>query len=150
MVPICWNWYCKLELRVHSSFRELHLHNNYLRVLPYELGKLFHLQLLGLQGNPLSKEMLSIYNDNNGTAKLLTYMLDNLQGKCFVISLYLTSEYERTSLTLLLTPIHIFLNDECNNNPGFHWRLYWCYIDYDSHIRRSLYRAYLRTRLTYA
>lgn len=24
--------------------------------------------------------MLSIYNDNNGTAKLLTYMLDNLQG----------------------------------------------------------------------
>lgn len=60
--------------------RELLLHNNYLRVLPYELGKLFHLQLLGLQGNPLSKEMLSIYNDNNGTAKLLSYMLDNLQG----------------------------------------------------------------------
>lgn len=62
-------------------YRELHLHNNYLRVLPYDLGKLFHLQLLGLQGNPLSKEMLSIYNDNNGTAKLLTYLLDNLQGK---------------------------------------------------------------------
>ncbi|CAK1579597.1 unnamed protein product [Parnassius mnemosyne] len=64
------------------QLRELHLNNNYLRVLPYELGKLFHLQLLGLQGNPLSKEMLSIYNDSNGTAKLLTYMLDNLQGQC--------------------------------------------------------------------
>ncbi|CAD0200493.1 unnamed protein product [Chrysodeixis includens] len=69
------------ELGDLIQLRELHLHNNYLRVLPYELGKLFHLQLLGLQGNPLSKEMLSIYNDNNGTAKLLTYMLDNLQGK---------------------------------------------------------------------
>uniref|UniRef100_A0A2A4JY56 CCR4-NOT transcription complex subunit 6-like n=1 Tax=Heliothis virescens TaxID=7102 RepID=A0A2A4JY56_HELVI len=69
------------ELGDLIQLRELHLHNNYLRVLPYELGKLFHLQLLGLGGNPLSKEMLSIYNDNNGTAKLLTYMLDNLQGK---------------------------------------------------------------------
>ncbi|XP_045487869.1 CCR4-NOT transcription complex subunit 6 isoform X1 [Pieris rapae] len=67
------------ELGDLIQLRELHLHNNYLRVLPYDLGKLFHLQLLGLQGNPLSKEMLSIYNDNNGTAKLLTYLLDNLQ-----------------------------------------------------------------------
>ncbi|XP_013173930.1 PREDICTED: CCR4-NOT transcription complex subunit 6 isoform X2 [Papilio xuthus] len=68
-----------VELGDLIQLRELHLNNNYLRVLPYELGKLFHLQLLGLQGNPLSKEMLSIYNDSNGTAKLLSYMLDNLQ-----------------------------------------------------------------------
>lgn len=76
-------------LMVYYCYRELHLHNNYLRVLPYELGKLFHLQMLGLQGNPLSKEMLSIYNDNNGTAKLLSYMLDNLQGKCLLLLSYL-------------------------------------------------------------
>ncbi|GBP14648.1 CCR4-NOT transcription complex subunit 6-like [Eumeta japonica] len=68
------------ELGDLIQLRELLLHNNYLRVLPYELGKLFHLQMMGLHGNPLSKEMLSIYNDTNGTAKLLTYMLDNLQG----------------------------------------------------------------------
>ncbi|CAG4964563.1 unnamed protein product [Colias eurytheme] len=73
------------ELGDLIQLRELHLHNNYLRVLPYDLGKLFHLQMLGLQGNPLSKEMLSIYNDNNGTAKLLTYLLDNLQGRCLVV-----------------------------------------------------------------
>lgn len=59
--------------------RELLLNNNHLRVLPYELGKLFHLHVLGLHGNPLNKEIMSLYNDNNGTHKLLTYMLDNLQ-----------------------------------------------------------------------
>lgn len=48
-----------------------------LRNLPYELGKLFHLVLLGLHGNPLTKDILSIYNDINGTNKLLTHMLDS-------------------------------------------------------------------------
>lgn len=48
-----------------------------LRNLPYELGKLFHLVVLGLHGNPLTKDILSIYNDINGTNKLLTHMLDN-------------------------------------------------------------------------
>lgn len=64
-------------------FRELLLNQNYLRVLPYELGKLFQLQVLGLQGNPLSKDVLTLYGTGEpaGTNKLLTYMLDNLQGK---------------------------------------------------------------------
>jgi CCR4-NOT transcription complex subunit 6 len=57
--------------------RELHLSHNMLRNLPYELGKLFHLVVLGLHGNPLTKDILSIYNDMNGTNKLLTHMLDN-------------------------------------------------------------------------
>lgn len=57
--------------------RELHLSHNMLRNLPYELGKLFHLVVLGLHGNPLTKDILSIYNDLNGTNKLLTHMLDN-------------------------------------------------------------------------
>lgn len=29
-------------------------------------------------GNPLQKEFMNIYNEPNGTQKLLTYMLDNL------------------------------------------------------------------------
>lgn len=62
-------------------FRELLLNNNLLRVLPYEIGKLFHLQILGLHGNPLGKDVMSIYNEPNGTQKLLTYLLDNLTGK---------------------------------------------------------------------
>jgi len=63
---------------VLPPFRELLLNNNFLRVLPYEIGKLFHLVILGLMGNPLQKEFMNIYNEPNGTQKLLTYMLDNL------------------------------------------------------------------------
>ncbi|XP_039968872.1 CCR4-NOT transcription complex subunit 6-like isoform X1 [Bactrocera tryoni] len=66
------------ELGELIQLRELLLNNNYLRNLPYEIGKLFHLHVLGLMGNPLQKEFLSIYNEPNGTQKLLTYMLDNL------------------------------------------------------------------------
>ena len=63
------------------NYRELLLNKNFLRSLPYELGKLFQLSVLGLQGNPLSKDVLSIYGEPCGTHKLLAFMLDNLQGK---------------------------------------------------------------------
>jgi len=66
------------ELGDLANLRELLLSHNYLRVLPYELGKLFQLQNLGLKGNPLSPEILSVYNEVNGTSRLLSYMLDNL------------------------------------------------------------------------
>lgn len=79
------NFLADLLQRQFSSFffrcRELLLNNNLLRVLPYEIGKLFHLQILGLHGNPLGKDVMSIYNEPNGTQKLLTYLLDNLTGK---------------------------------------------------------------------
>lgn len=64
-----------------KSNRELLLNNNLLRVLPNEIGKLFHIHILGLHGNPLQKELQSIYNEPNGTQKLLTYLLDNLSCK---------------------------------------------------------------------
>lgn len=133
------------------SCRELLLNNNLLRVLPYELGRLFQLQTLGLKGessilllpliwtkninvyfklnsdclklplsikykwnlsatslyklivkvnypalpviwclnllydcfsgNPLSQDILNLYQEPDGTRKLLNYMLDNLAGK---------------------------------------------------------------------
>ena len=50
------------------------------RVLPYELGRLFLLQTLGLTGNPLQPDILSMVNEVNGTAKLLSFLLDNLTG----------------------------------------------------------------------
>ncbi|XP_014271489.1 CCR4-NOT transcription complex subunit 6-like isoform X3 [Halyomorpha halys] len=68
------------ELGELIYLRELLLNNNLLRSLPYELGKLFQLQILGLAGNPLSKECLKMYNEPNGTSKLITYLLDSLQG----------------------------------------------------------------------
>lgn len=58
--------------------KELLLNNNSLRTLPYEMGKLFHLQKLGLKGNALSSEYLQLYNDQGGTQKLITYLLDCL------------------------------------------------------------------------
>uniref|UniRef100_A0A672GET7 poly(A)-specific ribonuclease n=1 Tax=Salarias fasciatus TaxID=181472 RepID=A0A672GET7_SALFA len=66
------------ELGNMVSLRELLLNNNLLRVLPYELGRLFQLQTLGLKGNPLSQDILNLYQEPDGTRKLLNYMLDNL------------------------------------------------------------------------
>ncbi|XP_029515431.1 CCR4-NOT transcription complex subunit 6-like isoform X1 [Oncorhynchus nerka] len=72
------------ELGNMVSLRELLLNNNQLRVLPFELGKLFQLQTLGLKGNPLAQEIMSLYQEHDGTRKLLNYLLDNLAGsiKC--------------------------------------------------------------------
>ncbi|ENN78624.1 hypothetical protein D910_02667, partial [Dendroctonus ponderosae] len=67
------------ELGDLIHLRELQLGYNLLRILPYELGKLFNLMTLGLTGNPLSKDIMSLYNEPNGTHRLLTFMLDNLQ-----------------------------------------------------------------------
>ncbi|XP_060819598.1 CCR4-NOT transcription complex subunit 6-like isoform X1 [Bombus pascuorum] len=80
--------------------RELLLNQNYLRVLPYELGKLFQLQVLGLQGNPLSKEIMALYGEPSGTHKLLSYMLDNLQGT------YMPSNTRRTDKAYTGTTPH--------------------------------------------
>lgn len=63
------------------TLRELLLSNNGLRNLPNELGKLFQLQKLGLGGNPLPQQILNLYSESNGISKLLTYMLDHLEGK---------------------------------------------------------------------
>lgn len=72
------------ELGDLVTLRELLLCNNSLRALPNELGKLFQLQTLGLQGNPLPQDVLSVNAEQNGTAKLLSFMLDHLTGKLAV------------------------------------------------------------------
>uniref|UniRef100_A0A8C5VTP7 poly(A)-specific ribonuclease n=1 Tax=Microcebus murinus TaxID=30608 RepID=A0A8C5VTP7_MICMU len=66
------------ELGNMVSLRELHLNNNLLGVLPFELGKLFQLQTLGLKGNPLTQDILNLYQEPDGTRRLLSYLLDNL------------------------------------------------------------------------
>lgn len=73
---------------VPLAFRELLLGHNYLRTLPYEVGKLFNIIILVLVGNPLTKEIMALYSEPNGTQKLLTYMLDNLHGK-YILLLYI-------------------------------------------------------------
>ncbi|XP_037559257.1 CCR4-NOT transcription complex subunit 6-like isoform X11 [Dermacentor silvarum] len=66
------------ELGDLVMLRQLHLNHNHLRVLPYELGRLFRLHTLGLEGNPLAPELVNMYNEPNGTSKLLAYLLENL------------------------------------------------------------------------
>lgn len=61
-----------------TSLKELYLFNNQIRVLPYELGKLFKLQQLGLKGNPLTSDIGGLYSEVNGTQKLLMHLLDQL------------------------------------------------------------------------
>ena len=46
-------------------------------VLPYELGRLFQLQTLGLNGNPLQSDLIELYSSPNGTYELIGYLLDN-------------------------------------------------------------------------
>lgn len=62
-----------------QSLKDLLINNNYLRLLPYELGRLFQLHTLNLKGNPLAQEFSVVYNEPNGTQKLITYLLDNLR-----------------------------------------------------------------------
>ena len=45
------------------------------------MGKLFQLQKLGIQNNPLPADIMGMYNEPNGMRKLLEFMLDNLHGK---------------------------------------------------------------------
>ena len=63
-------------------FRELLLKHNYLRLLPNELGKLFNLQVLNLDENPMAPEVNALYTDSRSVQKLLTFMLDNLPSEC--------------------------------------------------------------------
>ncbi|KAM8765307.1 CCR4-NOT transcription complex subunit 6 isoform 1-T3 [Rhynchonycteris naso] len=74
------------ELGNMVSLRELRLNDNLLRVLPFELGKLFQLQTLGLKGNPLTQDILKLYQEPDGTKRLLNYLLDNLAGTAKRIS----------------------------------------------------------------
>lgn len=106
-------------------FRELLLCNNILRSLPYEIGKLFHLQILGLQGNPLNKEYLKIYNEPNGTHKLLAFLLDSLPGKSFFLSILCLdgiSSIFRWNYTCCVYACFFFLLGIWENFSGFSTR----------------------------
>ena len=77
------------ELGDMIQLRELLLNHNHLRVLPYELGRLFQLQVLGISGNPIQAEVLSMVSEHNGTARLVSFLLDNLQSVLVLICITL-------------------------------------------------------------
>lgn len=117
-------------------YRELLLNNNLLRSLPYELGKLFQLQSLGLNGNPLCKEFLKLYAEPNGTQKLLTYLLDSLTGKVFSFpSMSWTIFRKFQNYQIFFYYFRIVVFEVCNffmlfirifvNSASFSWCNFW-------------------------
>lgn len=50
-------------------------------MFPQRFARFISFQVLGLKGNPLGHEVLSIYAEPNGTRKLLEFMLDSLHGR---------------------------------------------------------------------
>ena len=86
------------------TLRELLLHNNYLRALPLEMGKLFKLQILGLKGNPLPTDIMTLFSEVNGTDKILSYLLDNLPSKSHA---YLISSLFAIARVTILAPTRV-------------------------------------------
>jgi len=74
-----------VELGELTRLRELLLNNNYLRNLPFEMGRCYKLQIISLKGNPLPNDFLSLLAEVNGVSKLLTYLLDSLPGMCVAL-----------------------------------------------------------------
>lgn len=100
------------------TLRELLLHNNYIRALPLEMGKLFKLQILGLKGNPLSTDIMTLFSEVNGTDKILSYLLDNLPSKSTLNSLQPNLTFSAISLSFLPRPscFCISTNAEADSN----------------------------------
>lgn len=62
------------------KLKTLYLFDNNLHSLPYEMGSLYHLETLGIEGNPLEEESKSEVMQN-GTKALVTRLRENLPGK---------------------------------------------------------------------
>ena len=64
-------------MKIEKKIEKIETLSKIFRVLPYELGRLFQLQTLGLNGNPLPSEIIELYSAPNGTYELIGYLLDN-------------------------------------------------------------------------
>ena len=60
--------------------KNLYLFDNHLRSLPYEMGSLYQLETLGIEGNPLDDELKSEVMQN-GTKALVTHLRESILGK---------------------------------------------------------------------
>jgi CCR4-NOT transcription complex subunit 6 len=67
------------ELGLLISLRELLVFDNQLSFLPPELGQLYQLNILGLEGNPMSEPIASMIQ-KDGTLAVVTYLRDMCPG----------------------------------------------------------------------
>lgn len=65
-----------------TSLKELLAFDNNISVLPYELGFLFQLEVLGLHGNPLQEMIMSMLQ-KEGTSAVIQFLRDNCPGMNF-------------------------------------------------------------------
>lgn len=68
------------ELGMCTALKQLFLFDNQIRVLPCELGSLFHLEILGIEGNPLEPDMKHLLMES-GTRSLIAHLREHAPGK---------------------------------------------------------------------
>jgi len=69
------------ELGMVTRLRELLAFDNLLMNLPYELGTLYRLEILGLEGNPISEPIKSMLQ-KEGTPAVIQYLRDSSPCMC--------------------------------------------------------------------
>lgn len=68
------------ELGMCTSLKQLFLFDNQIHELPNELGSLFHLEVLGIEGNPVSPVLKQILMEQ-GTKSLIGQLREDAPGK---------------------------------------------------------------------
>ena len=68
------------EIGMCTNMRQLFLFDNHITRLPYELGSLYHLEMLGIDGNPLEQELKDVITDR-GTKSLINKLLEEAPSK---------------------------------------------------------------------
>jgi CCR4-NOT transcription complex subunit 6 len=61
------------------NMKQLLLFDNHLENLPYELGSMYQLEMLGIEGNPIPEDLKSIIVES-GTTELIKYFRENAEG----------------------------------------------------------------------
>jgi CCR4-NOT transcription complex subunit 6 len=107
------------ELGMCTFLRELLLFNNQVRTLPYQLGSLYQLEVLGIEGNPLSMELKKEIMEN-GTKSLITFLRENSPSKSR------RGNRARTRLMFLLTACQFH-----HHQPNVAW---WCFEKTRPHV----------------
>jgi CCR4-NOT transcription complex subunit 6 len=70
-----------------TNLRELLLFDNLLVNIPFELGTLYQLETLGLEGNVGLNDTIKSILQKDGTAAVIQFLRDNCQGIFFDIYL---------------------------------------------------------------